>query len=56
MSGFLPDTQLAVLTAGLLATAGTIAICLPAMYLLNRYLPQLMGRPKVKGPLLKNLV
>jgi acyltransferase len=56
LSGFLPDTQLAVLMAGLLATAGTIAICSPAMYLLNRYLPQLMGRPKVKGPLLKNLV
>jgi hypothetical protein len=33
-----------------------VAICAPAMYLLSRYVPQLMGRPKVNGPLLKNLI
>ena len=56
LSAFLPDTQLAVLAAGLVVTIGTIVLCSPAMYLLNRYVPQLMGRPKVKGPWLKNLV
>ena len=55
LSGFIPDTQWAVMLAGILVTAVTVAICAPAMYLLSRYLPQLMGRPKVNGPLLKNL-
>jgi acyltransferase len=56
LSGFLPDTQLAVLVAATIATAATIAVCAPLMYLLSHYLPQLMGRPKVNGPLLRNLV
>ena len=56
LSGFLPDTQMAVLLAALLGTAVTIAVCAPLMYLLSHYVPQLMGRPKVNGPLLKNLV
>jgi acyltransferase len=56
LSGFMPDTPWAVLLAGILVTAATVAICAPGMYLLSRYLPQLMGRPKVNGPLLKNLI
>ena len=56
LSGFIPDTPWAVLLAGILVTAATVAICAPVMYLLSRYLPQLMGRPKVNGPLLKNLI
>jgi acyltransferase len=56
LSGLMPDTQWAVLLAGILVTAATVTICAPGMYLLSRYLPQLMGRPKVKGPLLKNLI
>jgi acyltransferase len=56
LAGFVPDTQWAVLLAGILVTAATVAICAPGMYLLSRYLPQLMGRPKVNGPVLKNLI
>ncbi len=56
LTGFMPDTQWAVLLAGILVTAATVAICAPGMYLLSRYLPQLIGRPKVNGPLLKNLI
>jgi acyltransferase len=54
--GFMPDTQWAVLLAGIVVTAATVALCAPGMYLLSRYLPQLMGRPKVSGPVLKNLI
>ena len=39
-----------------MVTVGTIALCSPAMYLLNRYVPQLMGRLKVKGLGLVELV
>ena len=56
LSGFLPDTQLAVLLAATIATAATIVLCAPLMYLFSHYLPQLMGRPKVNGPLLRNLI
>jgi acyltransferase len=56
LSAFLPETQLAVLLAAAITTAATIAACAPFMYLLRRYLPQLMGRPRVNGPLLRNLI
>ena len=56
LSGLIPDTHWAVLLAGILVTSATVTICAPGMYLLSLYLPQLMGRPKIKGPLLKNLI
>jgi hypothetical protein len=37
-------------------TAGSLAVCMPLVYLLRRWLPQLVGRPAAAGPLLKNLI
>lgn len=48
-----PWTVLFVCTA---VTIVSLAVCLPAVWLLDRYLPQLVGRPRVQGPLLPRLV
>jgi hypothetical protein len=37
-------------------TAGSMAACIPLIYLLKRWVPQLEGRPTAAGPLLKNLI
>ena len=39
-----------------LVTIGTMLSLAPLVWLLNRYLPQLVGRPRSRGPLLPNLV
>jgi len=41
---------------GLLMTIVSLALCIPFIYLLNRYIPQLVGKPKIKGPWLKNFI
>ena len=39
-----------------LVTFGSMAVCAPLVWLLDRYVPQLVGRPRAKGPLLPSLV
>jgi acyltransferase len=45
-----------VLGIGCLMTAASLAVCIPLIYLFNKSVPQLVGKPKIKGPLLKNLI
>jgi acyltransferase len=52
----LPNTGLTLFAAGCTMTAASLAACIPFVYLFNAYLPQLVGKPKLQGPLLKNLV
>ena len=52
----LPGTPLTVLGVGCTMTAVSLVVCMPMIHLLNRWLPQLVGRPAVAGPLLKNLL
>ena len=52
----LPGTPLTVLWVGCTMTVGSLAICMPLIALLKRWLPQLVGRPAMAGPLLKNLI
>jgi acyltransferase len=52
----LPGTPLTVLGVGCTMTAVSLVACMPLIHLLNRWLPQLVGRPAVMGPLLKNLI
>jgi len=52
----LPGTPLTVLWVGCTMTVGSLAVCMPLIALLKRWLPQLVGRPAVAGPLLKNLI
>lgn len=52
----LPGTPLITLWIGCVMTVASLALCIPLIYLLNRWVPQLVGKPKVEGPLLKNLL
>jgi acyltransferase len=52
----LPGTPLTVLWVGCIMTVVSLAVCMPLIVLLKRWLPQLVGRPAVAGPLLNNLL
>ena len=52
----LPKSAISIFGVGLLMTVASLAICMPFIYLLNKIVPQLVGKPKSKGPLLKNLI
>lgn len=46
----------AVLAAGTLMTVLSMAVCIPLIHIFNRYVPQLVGKPKQHGPWLWNLI
>jgi acyltransferase len=52
LSGSFPT----ILVVGLLMTVVSLAVCIPLIYLFNKYVPQLVGKPKTSGPWLKNLI
>ena len=52
----LSDSFLTILGVGCLMTVVSLAFCIPLIYLFNRFVPQLVGKPKVNGPWLKNLI
>jgi hypothetical protein len=52
----LSDSFLTILGVGCLMTVASLAICIPLIYLFNRFVPQLVGKPKINGPWLKNLI
>ncbi len=45
-----------VLGVGFLVTFASLAACIPLVYLLNSFVPQLVGKPKKQGPWLRNLI
>ncbi|OIQ49000.1 Acyltransferase family protein [Pseudodesulfovibrio hydrargyri] len=51
-----PDHWAAVTAVTFGFTVLSLTACLPAIWLLKRYLPQLVGKPRAKGPLLPRLV
>ena len=50
------DTSLRHCFVGCLMTVISLAACVPLMYLLNRFVPQLVGKPKLSGPWFKNFI
>jgi acyltransferase len=52
----LSGSFLTVLGVGCVMTVASLAVCLPLIYLLNKFVPQLVGKPKVNGPWLRNLI
>ncbi len=52
----LPGTPSTVLWVGCTMTVASLAVCMPLVALLKRWLPQLVGRPTEAGPLLNNLI
>ena len=53
---FIPASHVPLLIWCTAATLGTMAISLPMVWLLDRYVPQLVGKPRVAGPLLPALL
>ena len=52
----LPPSALVVFGVGCIMTVASLALCIPLIFLLNRYIPQLVGKPKRNGPWFKNLI
>jgi acyltransferase len=52
----LPDSDLSIFGVGFIMTVASLAICIPLIFVFNKLVPQLVGKPKLKGPLLKNLI
>ncbi|MBI5137061.1 MAG: acyltransferase family protein [Nitrospirae bacterium] len=53
---YFADTLGAVLLGCALVTTAQVAACVPVVWLLNRLVPQLVGRPRGSGPILKALL
>jgi acyltransferase len=51
----LPDSSLIVLGVSLAVTAASLVLCMPCIWWFNRFVPQLVGKPKSKGVLIKQL-
>ena len=49
--GHFSGSGLMVFGSGIIITTISLALCLPAVYLFDRYVPQLVGKPKRRGPL-----
>ena len=45
-----------VLGVGCVMTIASLAVCIPLIYLFNKFVPQLVGKPKINGPLFKNFI
>jgi len=52
----LSGSPLTIFGVGCLMTVASLAFCIPLIYVFNKFVPQLVGKPKIKGPLLRNLI
>jgi len=52
----LSGSAVTIFGVGSVMTAASLMLCIPLVFVLNRFVPQLVGKPKRNGPLLKNLV
>jgi len=52
----LSGSALTIFGAGLLVTLASLASCILFIFLFNKFVPQLVGKPKVSGPWLKNFI
>lgn len=52
----LSGSGLTILWVGCLMTVVSLAFCIPLIYLFNKFVPQLVGKPKLTGPWLRNFI
>jgi acyltransferase len=52
----LSGSFLTILGVGCVMTVASLTVCIPLIYLFNKFVPQLVGKPKIKGPWLRNLI
>jgi acyltransferase len=52
----LSGSFLTILGVGCVMTVASLAVCIPLIYLFNKFVPQLVGKPKINGPIFKNFL
>ena len=52
----LSGSALIIFGVGCLMTVASLAFCIPLIVVFNKFVPQLVGKPKIAGPLLRNLI
>ena len=52
----LPGSGLNIFWVGCLMAVLSLAVCIPLIYLFNTFVPQLVGKAKIDGPLFKNFI
>jgi acyltransferase len=52
----LTQSGLGIFAASLAMTVVSLILCIPLVWVFTKFVPQLVGKPKVDGPLLKNLL
>jgi acyltransferase len=52
----LSGSFLTILGVGCVMTVASLAVCIPLVYLFDKFVPQLVGKPKIDGPWLRNLI
>ena len=52
----LPSSALSLFGFSSFVTAASLAMCIPLVFIFTKFIPQLVGKPKLKGPLLNNLI
>ena len=52
----LPNSALSIFCVGFIVTVVSLAICIPVIFIFIEFVPQLVGKPKLKGPLLRNFI
>ena len=52
----LSGSALTIFGVGCLMTVASLAFCIPLIVVFNKFVPQLVGKPKIAGPLLRNLI
>jgi len=52
----LSGSGLTVFSVGCLMTVASLGVCIPLIYVFNKFVPQLVGKPKLSGPWLRNFI
>ena len=52
----IPGTGINIFLVGFGMTIASLAVCIPLIYIFNKSVPQLVGKPKISGPLFKNFI
>ena len=52
----LSQSAVSIFGVGLAMTVASLAICIPLIFVFTNFVPQFVGKPKLKGPLFKNLI
>ena len=52
----LAGSGLTVFWVGCLMTVASLGVCIPLIYVFNKFVPQIVGKPKLSGPWMRNFI